>query len=81
MPTVLRVGGFRFFFFSNENEEPPHTHIERAEAYAKFWLQPEVRLAWSMRFRQRDLTRLRKLVEKRQEFFLEKRDEFFEGKA
>lgn len=79
MPTVLRVAGFRFFFFSNENEEPPHIHVERAEAAAKFWLQPEVRLAWSVSFRQRELTRLQKLAEERQDFFLEKWDEFFAG--
>jgi hypothetical protein len=81
MPTILRTDGFRFFFFSNEGEEPPHVHVERAEACAKFWLQPEVRLAWSIRFRQRDRTRLEKLVAKHQEFFLEKWDEHFESKT
>ena len=77
MPTVLRVGGFRFFFYSNEGEEPPHIHAERAEAAAKFWLQPDVRLAWSIRFRKRDRTRLQELVEEHQGWFLEKWDEFF----
>jgi hypothetical protein len=24
MPTVLRVSGFRFFFYSLEGSEPPH---------------------------------------------------------
>lgn len=28
MPTVLRIGRFRFFFFSNEREEPPHIHVK-----------------------------------------------------
>jgi hypothetical protein len=51
MPTVLRIGAYRFFFFSNEGHEPPQIHVERAEAAAKFWLHPEVRLAWSVRFR------------------------------
>jgi hypothetical protein len=77
MPTVLREGGFRVFFFSNESEEPPHVHIERAESGAKFWLQPEVRLAWSVRFRQRDVTRMRKLIESNQTFLLERWDEYF----
>lgn len=40
MPTVLIIEGFRFFFFSNEGVEPPHIHVEKADAYAKFWLQP-----------------------------------------
>jgi len=36
MPTVLLLYGFRFFFFSNEGNEPPHIPIEKAEAIAKF---------------------------------------------
>jgi len=32
MPTLLRVEGFRFFFFSNEGQEPPHVHVGRATA-------------------------------------------------
>jgi hypothetical protein len=81
MPTVLREGGFRFFFYSNEGNEPPHVHVERAECCAKFWLHPEVELAWSMRFRQRERTRLQPLVEEHQEFFLEKWDEYFEDQV
>ena len=38
MPTVLRVDGYRFYFFSREGQEPPHIHVEQAERYAKFWL-------------------------------------------
>jgi hypothetical protein len=40
MPTVLRVRGFRFFFFSLERQEPPHIHVEAAETFAEFWLNP-----------------------------------------
>lgn len=46
MPTVLRVGRFRFYFFSNERQEPPHIHVKAAENEAKFWLDP-VGLAFS----------------------------------
>jgi hypothetical protein len=38
MPTILRLRGYRFFFFSGEGGEPPHIHVESAENYAKFWL-------------------------------------------
>jgi len=38
MPTVLRVKGYRFFFFTLEGKEPPHIHVEQAERYAKIWL-------------------------------------------
>lgn len=40
MPTILIVNGFRFYFYSNENDEPIHIHIEKAEGNAKFWLEP-----------------------------------------
>ena len=40
MPTVLRIGKFRFYFFSNEREEPAHIHVKAAEDEAKFWLDP-----------------------------------------
>jgi hypothetical protein len=78
MPTVLRVGGYRFFFFSNEGNEPPHIHVERAECYAKFWLEP-ISLAHSVRFRQRDLTRLSRVIEEHQDLFLDRWHEHFES--
>ncbi|MEO6401177.1 MAG: DUF4160 domain-containing protein [Vicinamibacteria bacterium] len=40
MPSLLQVEGFRFFFYSSEGNEPAHVHVERAEAEAKFWLDP-----------------------------------------
>jgi hypothetical protein len=79
VPTVLRIGGFRFFFFSNEGDEPPHIHVERAESHAKFWLVPDVRLESAYRFRRSDLTRVQRWIEENQELFLEKWDEHFEG--
>jgi hypothetical protein len=68
VPTIARIDGYRFFFYSLEGTEPPHVHVERAEATAKFWLDP-VALAGSRGFRSRELTRLRAMViEHRTEF-------------
>jgi hypothetical protein len=39
MPTILLLNGFRFFFYSNENNEPIHVHIEKGSAEAKIWLE------------------------------------------
>jgi hypothetical protein len=55
VPTILREDGFRFFFFSLDRQEPPHVHVEFAEKYAKFWLNP-VSLARSWGFRMTDFT-------------------------
>ena len=41
MPTVLRVGPYRFFFFSSDKGEPVHIHIERDDNIAKVWLDPD----------------------------------------
>jgi hypothetical protein len=39
MPTVFRAHGFRFYFVSHDLKEPPHVHVERGGAAAKFWLE------------------------------------------
>jgi hypothetical protein len=76
MPTVLRVRGYRFFFFSNENREPVHVHVEQSDRHAKFWLTP-VSLAANTGFRSAELSELRQLVEMHRTTFLEKWHEHF----
>ena len=61
MPTVLKIGGYRFFFYSLEGNEPPHIHVEHGDNVAKFWLEP-VELANSHGFRAQELNRLRLMV-------------------
>ena len=61
MPTVLRISGFRFFFYSLEGSEPARIHVEHGDNVAKFWLEP-VSLAESHGFRAREINRLRALV-------------------
>lgn len=58
MPTVLRIGPHRFFFFSNEGQEPARIHVETAENYAKFWLAP-VTLADAKGYNSRELRQVR----------------------
>ncbi|HEX8202259.1 MAG TPA: DUF4160 domain-containing protein [Isosphaeraceae bacterium] len=54
MPTVLRVGRFRFFFDSNEGQEPPHVHVRSGGDEAKFWLDP-IDMAANYGFNAREL--------------------------
>ena len=79
MPALLRVRGYRLFFFSLEGREPPHIHVAHAGRYAKFWLEP-VELANNRGFRDHELTEIRKIVIENREFFLEKWHEHFSGK-
>jgi hypothetical protein len=62
MPTVLRVGPYRFYFYSHETTEPPHVHVDRDEQSAKFWLEP-VSLARSLGFRKPELGKIQSLIE------------------
>jgi hypothetical protein len=61
MPTVLRLHGFRFFFYSNEGKEPPHIHVEKGDNTAKFWLEP-VELANSFGFKAKEINEIRLIV-------------------
>jgi hypothetical protein len=78
MPTVLRVGPFRFFFYAGDGGEPPHVHVERDECEAKFWLDP-VRLAHSRGFGRNEINRVGELVVEHREHLLESWNEFFHG--
>lgn len=80
MPTVLKVKGYRFFFFSLEGNEPAHIHIEQGDNVAKFWLTP-VSLASSYGFRSHELMKMRAIVSDHKQFFLEKWHEFFGNKV
>jgi hypothetical protein len=53
------------FFHSNEGNprEPPHIHVESASGDAKFWLRPEVRVAYNDGFDGKSLRELLRLVE------------------
>ena len=61
MPTVLRIGPYRFFFFAGDRDEPSHIHIERDDKVAKFWLDP-VRLQSSGGFSRNEITRIQRVV-------------------
>ena len=76
MPTVLRRGPYRFYFYSNEGDEPMHVHIERDRNIAKFWLDP-VRLQRSGGFRPTEISRISRLVENNRETIAEAWNEYF----
>ena len=76
MPTVLRSGPYRVFFYSGDGEEPPHVHVQREQAHAKFWLDP-LRLERSAGFRPSELRRIRSIIDARRPQLLEAWDEFF----
>lgn len=42
MPTFLLINGFRFFFYSDEGDEPCHIHVKKGSGRGKVWLDPDI---------------------------------------
>ena len=61
-PTVFREDGYRFFFFSRE-EERKHIHIVSGNGETKFWLEPEIELAKNYKHSRKQLKEIESLVE------------------
>jgi Domain of unknown function (DUF4160) len=79
LPTVLRLEGFRFAFFSDEGSprEPPHVHVSRGGNEAKIWLEPDIAVAENYGFNARELNRLVRIVREERERFLRAWHEHF----
>ncbi|WP_370867503.1 DUF4160 domain-containing protein [Nitrosomonas sp.] len=65
LPTVLRIGPYRFFFFASDQNEPIHIHIERDDRIAKFWLDP-IRLQSSGGFSRNEMARIQSIISEHQ---------------
>ena len=76
MPTVLRLGPYRFYFFSHEPNEPPHVHVDRDDSSLKAWLIP-VELARNRGFRPREINAILVVVEEHRSTLLEAWHEYF----
>ncbi len=76
MPTVLRIGPYRFYFYSHESNEPPHIHVDRDKQTCKFWLEP-VGLARNLGFSPKELRTIETLVIEHTQEVLEAWHEYF----
>ena len=74
MPTVLRIGRFRFHFYSDERSEPSHIHVATADGECKFWLEP-VALAGNKGLRAEAVRQIERLVYKHAGYLREKYNE------
>ncbi|GAB5505000.1 MAG: DUF4160 domain-containing protein [Rhizobiaceae bacterium] len=65
MPLVFRHKGFRFYFYSNEGDprEPQHIHVMKDGIEAKFWLWPDVSVAYNDGFSAKTLRELVEVIE------------------
>lgn len=80
MPTVLKTHGFSFKFYSNENNEPPHIHVIKGAAEAKWWLDPELAEEYSDGFKVQELRTIRELLKENHDALLQAwKNHFSEG--
>ncbi len=83
MPTVFRLGPYRFYFFSEENfasHEPPHVHVRSGDGVAAFWLEP-VRTRDVEGYTPREVERIKRIVVANRELLLRRWHEFFDQRA
>jgi hypothetical protein len=78
MPTIFKIGPYRFFFYSSDENEPVHVHIEREEMIAKFWVDP-VRLQDNGGFGRNELVKIHKMVEENVNRIMEAWNEYFKS--
>jgi len=76
MPTVLRSGPYRFFFYSTDGDEPPHVHVKRDDCVAKYWLEP-LRYEWGVGFRPVEMRQIQAIFDESRENLLEAWNEYF----
>lgn len=70
MPTAMRIGRYRFFFYSNEGIEPAHIHVQAGGAEAKYWLRP-VSLARNSGFNIRELQQVESHIRENLAYLIE----------
>jgi hypothetical protein len=78
MPTVLRIKGVRFHFYSDEGAEPAHIHVRSGEGECKFWLSP-ISLARNRGIPAHQLSEIERLVFDNQQFLLEQFGDYHGG--
>ena len=69
MPNLLFINGLRFFFYSNENNEPLHVHRTKGSASGKMWLEPAIEKAYLSGFTNGEEKDILKIMESHSECF------------
>lgn len=69
MPTLLEFNGLRFFFYSNESNEPIHVHIVKGDAHGKVWLEPSIEINYLEGFTPSEKKKIMTVIQKHSENF------------
>jgi hypothetical protein len=77
MPTLLRINGIRFFFYSNENNEPIHVHVTKGNANGKLWLEPSLTIGYLIGFTNSEEKEILEAAQINLQIFKNKWNEYF----
>ncbi|NJN99347.1 MAG: DUF4160 domain-containing protein [Anaerolineales bacterium] len=76
MPTALRTGPYRCYFYSYDCSEPRHMHVDREKMSAKFWLDPDVSLVENYGFNRKELRDIERMMRDKLEVLRNEWDRF-----
>lgn len=76
MPTALRIGPYRFYFYSYDCGEPRHMHVDRENNSAKIWLDPVISLAENYGYNRRELREIERIATENLEILRNEWDNF-----
>lgn len=79
MPKVLEINGYKFSFYSNENDEPAHIHINKDTSNAKYWLIPKLLEEYSYGFKLNERRKIKNILQKHYDTLINKWYEHFES--
>lgn len=83
MPTILFIMGWRFFFYSNEGNEPIHIHCQKGDMDCKYWLDRknfDINEEYSYNMNNKDKRDVKKIIFEYFEYIETEWDKFQEGK-
>lgn len=81
MPTTLRFGPYRFYFYSYDCNEPRHMHVDREKMSAKFWIDPDIALAANYGFSRKELRDIERVMHENLELLRNEWDAFCNDRA
>ncbi|UPT68106.1 MAG: DUF4160 domain-containing protein [Sphingobacteriales bacterium JAD_PAG50586_3] len=72
--------GFKFRFFSNENNEPPHVHVFKGDEKlptAKWWLVPNLKLEYNKGFKANEIRLMEQILKEKRSTIINKWNGYF----
>ncbi|MCC6542146.1 MAG: DUF4160 domain-containing protein [Flavobacteriales bacterium] len=69
-PKPVLEDGFSIYFFSNENNEPPHVHVAKGSGRAKWWLTPTPKEKFAYGFKAGERRRIKQLIAKHHAYLI-----------